>query len=227
MRSPMMPKRWLGVGLAGIGLLCSGVTSAATKYVGDQPSINLRHGAGDAYPIEKRLEVGDKLETLAAPSRGWTRVRTGSGQTGYVLSRLLSDTPVARDQNSRLRQRISELQQNNADLQQRLSTLLNGSSKPDEVRQDLVAQNSRLKSRLQDIRETSADAMRISKENEKYRRQLMTLRSDVDRLKHENNALQSRRDGMKIGALILFGGILLGLVLPVFRRRRRDNWDSL
>lgn len=179
---------WLGVGLLGTGLLYATAASAAMQYVSDQLSINLRSGPGAKYRIERQLDAGARLQMLGRPTNGWTQVRSAAGQTGYVLTRFVSDQPAERDRG---------------------------------------AQNKKLKSRLADIRETSADAIRIGKENEKYRKQLMNLRSDVDRLKHENQALRSHRGGMTIGALILFAGIVLGLMLPMFRRRRKDSWDSL
>ena len=68
----------------------------------------------------------------------------------------------------------------------------------------------------------------IGNENEQYREQIIQLKANVDRLKHQNEALRSRREGMKIGALIAFGGIVIGLVAPMLRRRRRGgSWDSL
>lgn len=223
-----MTRRLVVASLLGTTLLFSVVASAATQYVSDQLSINMRSGPGTKYRIEKLLDAGDKLDTLGSSSNGWTQVRTSSGQTGYVLTRFLSDQPAARDQVADMKQQVAQLKSDNADLKKELAQALHGSDKLGELKRNLVEQNKKLKSQLQNIRETSADAIRISKENEKYRKQLMSLRSDVDRLKHENQALQSRRDGMKIGALILFGGILLGLLLPMFRRRRsKGNWDSL
>lgn len=199
---------------------------AATRYVSDQLSINMRSGAGTQYKIEKLLDAGDTLQTLSE-SNGWTRVRTSAGQTGYVLTRFLSDQPAASSQLSEAQKRSQALSQKNDELKAELSQALNGSDELGELKRNLVKENKSLKAQLQKIRETSADAIRIGNENEKYRRQIMTLRSNVDRLKHENEALQSRREGMQIGALILFGGILIGLVLPMLRRRRKGNWDSL
>lgn len=227
MRNRMALTRRLGATLIATSLLYAVAASAATQYVSDQLSINMRSGPGTKYRIEKLLDAGDQIDTLGSSSQGWTHVRTSSGKTGYVLTRFLSDQPAARDQVASMKQNVSKLQSNNADLKKELAQALHGSDKLGELKRDLVAQNKKLKSQLQNIRETSADAIRISKENQKYRKQLMSLRSDVDRLKHENQALQSRRSGMKIGALILFVGILLGIVLPMFRRRRKGNWDSL
>lgn len=217
---------WLG-GLLVLGMVCPLVASAATQYVSDELSINMRSGAGTQYKIQRLLTAGDQVETLGE-SNGWTRVRTASGQTGFVLTRFLSESPAASTQLSELQQQSASLTNQNAELKQELSEALDGSSELGELKRNLVTENKSLKSELQNIRETSADAIRISNENEQYREQIIRLKANVDRLKHQNEALRSRREGMKIGALIAFGGILIGLVAPMLRRRRRGgSWDSL
>lgn len=207
-------------------LLFCDAAGAATAYVSDHLSINMRRGPGTNHKVVKLLDVGEKLDTLSA-SNGWTRVRTASGDSGYVVTQFLSSTPVASVRLEQIRQKNQALTDANADLKQKLARALPGSDSADEPKSDLVQQNKTLKSQLQDIRETSADAIRLGNENRKYREQLISLRSDVDRLRHENKRLQSRREGMKIGALILGAGTLLGLVLPLFRRRQSGKWNSL
>lgn len=207
-------------------MLFSTAATAATQYVSDQLSINMRRGPGNNYKIMKLLDAGDQVTTLSE-SDGWAKIRTSSGSTGFVLTRFLSDNAAASTRIDQFQQQNQQLQQDNNDLKQELSQALHGSTQLGELKRNLVDENKNLKSELQNIRETSADAIRIGNENEKYRQQLLSLRSDVDRLKHENEALQSRREGMKIGALILIVGIAFGLLLPMFRRRRKGNWDSL
>lgn len=204
----------------------SGAAYAGTQYVSDQLSINMRRGPGTSYKIMKLLDAGDRLDTLSH-SDGWTKVRTTSGTTGFVLTRFLSKEAAASNRIDQFQDKNNKLESDNADLKKELSQALHGSDKLGKLKRNLVEENKKLKSQLQNIRETSADAIRIGKENKKYRQQLLSLRSDVDRLKHENEALQSRREGMKIGALILVVGIFVGLLLPMFRRRRKGNWDSL
>lgn len=212
--------------MAAAVVLFSGVAYAGTQYVSDQLSINMRRGPGTNYKIMKLLDAGDRLETLSS-SNGWTKVRTTSGTTGFVLTRFLSKQAAASTRIDQFQKKNQKLEVDNSDLKKELSQALHGSNKLGELKRNLVDENKKLKSQLQNIRETSADAIRIGNENKKYRQQLISLRSDVDRLKHENEALQSRREGMKIGALILIVGIFVGLLLPMFRRRRKGNWDSL
>jgi SH3 domain protein len=207
-------------------VMFAGVADAATQFVSDQLSINMRTGPSTGYKIMKLLDAGDKIDTLSE-AKGWSKIRTEAGSTGYVLTRFLSDTPPASVRIDQFQQQNQQLSQENVELKQELSQALHGSDKLGELKQNLVDDNKSLKLQLQNIRETSADAIRIGNENKKYRQQLISLHADVDRLKHENAALQNRREGMKIGALILIVGIALGLLLPMFRRRRARSWDSL
>ncbi|WP_348767137.1 TIGR04211 family SH3 domain-containing protein [uncultured Salinisphaera sp.] len=212
--------------LVGI-MLFSGVATAATRYVSDELSINMRRGPGTGYRISELVKAGDRLTTLSE-ANGWTQVRTSDGTTGYVLTRFLSDEPAARTRIAAMQEQTEKFKQENEQLKEQLAEVRSGSQELTETKSTLENENQELSQRLQQLRETSADAVRISNENEKYREELLSMRSDNERLRHENAGLQSRRDGMKIGALILIGGVIIGLVLPLFRRQKKgSSWDSL
>lgn len=207
-------------------MFATGIAGAATRYVSDQLSINVRRGPGTGYQIKALIEAGDKVQTLST-SNGWTKIRAANGTTGYVLTRLLSDQPAAADrlahfkqQNQHLKKKIESLTRTTDSTQEKLASLASRN-------QELTQKNQQLRRELERIREVSADAIRISKQNKKYHRKLMALQSKVERLKHENQMLGSRRTGMKIGALILFAGIVVGLLLSLLRKRRSDSWGSL
>ena len=212
--------------LALAATLGAGVAQAATRFVSDELSINLRRGAGNEFRITELLEAGERVEVLDS-SNGWSRVRTSGGKVGFVLSRFLSDSPSARDQVARYKREAGELKEENAALKKELSQALEGSSELGKLKKDLVRENKELKQKLARIKNASENAIRISEENQEFREQILSLESEVERLSHENKSLQSRREGMKIGAMVLVVGILIGLVLPLFRRRSRSSWDSL
>lgn len=208
-------------------MMLSSVATAATRYVSDDLSINMRRGPGTGYRISELLSAGDRLSTLSE-ANGWTQIRTTDGKTGYVLTRFLSEQPAASTRIATMKEQTEKFKTENEELKKKLEEVRSGSEQLTETKSSLEGENEDLKQRLQQLRETSADAVRISNENEKFREELLSMRSDNERLRHENAALQSRRDGMKIGALIMIGGIIVGLVLPLFRRRRKgSSWDSL
>ena len=222
----MRYKNGLIAGLIGL-MMFSTAATAATRYVSDELSINMRRGPGTGYRISELLNAGERLNTLSE-ANGWTQVRTSDGTTGYVLTRFLSEQPAARTRIASMQEQTEQFKQENEELKQQLEEVRSGSQELTETKSALQSENEDLKQRLQQLRETSADAVRISNENEKFREELLSMRSENERLRHENAALQSRRDGMKIGALIMIGGIIVGLVLPLFRRKRKgSSWDSL
>ncbi|WP_111747893.1 TIGR04211 family SH3 domain-containing protein [Salinisphaera orenii] len=215
------------VAIAFLLVIVTGVASAATRYVSDQLSVNLRRGPGTGYNIKKLIDAGDKLTTLSK-SDGWTKIRTASGTTGYVLTRQLSDKPAAATRLDKYRQQNKKLRKQNKSLSTNAGSAKKKIAKLQKQNKQLTSQKKTISQKLEKLRETSADAVRINKQNKKYHKKVMSLESTVERLKHENEALESRREGMKIGALILFVGIVVGLLLSLMRRRRSGSWsDSL
>jgi len=207
-------------------LLMSANALAATRYISDQLSINLRRGPGTSYGITKLLKAGTEVETMKQ-TNGWTQVRTPTGTTGYVLTRFVSSEPAARDRIEQYQSQAEKLEQENESLHAELSEAMSGSKQLGELKSKLIAENKSLKAEVDRIKSVSADAIKLNKQNQEYREQLLSTQSELERLRSENKALQSRREGMKIGALILVGGMILGLLLPMFRRRRKNSWSSL
>lgn len=224
-----MAIRSVAVSLAVVAMLAAaGAAQAATRYVTDELSINLRRGAGNEYRITKLLEAGTRVEVLEEKVEdGWSLVRTADGEEGYVLHHLLTDTPAARDRLAAARRRVNRLEAANAELEKELAQALDGSEELGRAKKELVAENESLRSELQEIRSASANAVRLKEENEEFRERLLALQSELEQLRHENKTLKSRREGMKIGALLVAAGIAIGLILPLFRNRRRGSWDSL
>ena len=94
-------------------LLLAGVANAESVWVSDQFEIMLRTGPSTSNAIERMLSSGTQLESLETdPGSGYSRVRTGSGIEGWVLTRYLMGEPPAREQLIRL---SSELTNANAE----------------------------------------------------------------------------------------------------------------
>lgn len=208
-------------------LLTSASAAAATRYISDELSVNLRRGPSTSYGITELVEAGTQVQTLEQ-ANGWTRIRTRAGEVGWVLTRLLSTQPAAQDRIEEIEAQLAQLKQKNKSLRAELAKALHGSKRLGRLKKELIAENKALKAELERIRRVAANALKLKEQNQNYREKILAMQSELERLRAENRALQSRREGMKIGALILVGGVILGLVLPMFRRRRkRGSWDSL
>lgn len=221
-----MSKKIAGFAVAFAVLVVSLNAAAATRYISDELSVNMRRGPSTSYGINDLLKAGTQVQTLDE-SNGWTKIRTPGGEQGYVLTRFLSSQPAARNRIEKIATEHEKLVKENKALHAELAEALNGSKELGKLKSQLVSENKALKAQLEKIKQVSANAMQINQQNQQYRKKLLVLESKVERLQSQNKALQSRREGMKIGALILIVGIIVGLIVPLFRRRRKGSWDSL
>jgi SH3 domain protein len=83
-----------------------------------------------------------------------------------------------------------------------------------------------LNAELVDVRGASADVLTIRDQNDSLRRRLNEQSQLIETLMTENAELGSRanREWFLLGAGVLVAGIVLGLVIPSLRRKRRTDW---
>ena len=226
----MMPSRPRLL-VAALLLLAAAAAHGETRYVTDQYDFNLRSGESTRYKILRTLPSGTPLEVLAVnDSTGYARVRTEDGITGYMLLRYLQQEPGAREQLAAMRERLAELQQAPDKLAASLSTLQTEHEALTQTQAALVDEKQRLAQELAEIRHASANVMRIDQERRQLQDQVSNLVMQVDALEQRNLELtnRSKQDWFLIGAGVAGAGILVGLILPNLRlRRRRSTWGSL
>ena len=142
----MRYKNGLLAGLMAL-MMFSSVATAATRYVSDDLSINMRRGPGTGYRISELLSAGDRLSTLSE-SNGWMKVRTGDGKTGFVLTRFLSEQPAASTRIAAMKEQTEKFKTENEQLKKKLDEVRSGSEELTETKTSLVSENADLKKRL-------------------------------------------------------------------------------
>jgi len=213
-------------------LLAAALASLAeTRYVTDQFKITLRSGESSTHRIVRMIPTGEPLTVLRSnPDTGYTRVRTQDGKKGYVLTHQIVNEPIARDQLVALQGRVRELETAPGELSAKLAALQGEHAQLQQAYEELQNIKQKVGSELTNLRRTSSNAVQIANERNELRRQVARLSSEFEELKQENRELRvnSNQRWFLIGGGVVTGGILLGLVLPHLRmRRRRDSWGSL
>ncbi len=97
------------------------------------------------------------------------------------------------------------------------------------MHQELSGEKGRLEQELASIKHASANVVQITEERSELRKNLADLTRQVAELQQENQELQNQttQRWFLIGAGVVAGGILIGLILPHLRfRRRRSSWGS-
>ena len=203
---------------------------AENAYVSDVFEVTMRSGPSTQNTILRMLPSGATVEVLETDEEtGYSRVNTASGVEGYVLSRFLMDQPAARDQLAGMRQQASNLRQRNQELEARLGQ---ATASRDELRQErdgLLRSNQGKDTELTKIRRVSANALDLNSQNQELRTSVQTMNHRMQAQISEIQELKDRRnrDWFLAGAAVLIGGILLGLILPKLRIRRRSSWSDL
>jgi SH3 domain protein len=212
------------------GLLAAGVAAAESVWVSDQFEIMLRTGPSTSNAIERVLRSGTQLESLETDTEsGYSRVQTAGGTEGWVLTRYLMGEPSAREQLLRLSGQLSSANKRGSSMTSQLNAIEGEQKKASQRIRELESERDRLQTELDEIKRTAANVLSIDTQNKNLRQQLTDAEMMVSVLEDENDSLGSQRTRywFLTGALVLFGGMILGLILPRMKFQRRSRYDRL
>ncbi len=202
--------------------------SAQSAWITDQLEVPIRSGESNEYRILRFLDSGSEVEVVSRNSEsGYSLVRDANNRDGYVLSRYLENEPTAAKRlasvQAEMRQVMDDAQNGAARIAQLRDQVTTLTDERNAARQELAS----VKAELSEIRRISADSVAIFDSNQALRQQVQLLEDETSVLRSENLTLSDDRDKtfMMIGAGLVIAGIVLGLLLPNLRRRRRvDTW---
>lgn len=218
-----MQLRWIGFVLLAFGLAVQAQNQ--TRYVTDRTQVELRRGPSTEYRILRYLEAGDRVEVLEQ-NEGFSRVRVGQDTEGWIPTASLIAEPIARE-------RLAAAERNLAAARERVTAL---EAQNQELSGDLTGTRAELEQaraghgtvsrELSDLRTASANVVQMRDDNTSLRQRLTQLDAEVDRLTADNARLAGRnsQNWFVVGAAVLLAGIVVGLVAPTLRRKRRSDW---
>jgi len=212
-----------------LATLFAGQAMAETRYVSDTLEITMRSGKGTSYGITRMLRSGTQLTVLEEDKKsGYTQVRTKSGKEGWVLTRFLMKTPAARDRLAAAEKKLAELELENRKLDTAMTSLKEEKSKLSKNLGSLDSESRKVSQELAEIKRTASSALAIDSENKDLKGRVVALERRLQTLQQENEGLKNRtaRDWFMVGAAVVLLGIIVGLIIPRIRWRRKSSWDT-
>lgn len=212
-------------------LVFSTIVNAENRYVSDELTILMRSDKGVGFRILKSLKSGEKIRIIKFDKSGYAKAESQSGTVGWVLTRYLSKEPIARTQLKHAKDLALKFKNDKELIEKELSQLKKEKNQLAQSEKSLLDNKSKISQELIKLRKIAARPMQLERDNEKLRNELLSNESSTRLLKQELQTLKddSEKQWFMIGAAILFGGILLGLILPNLKSnsQRKQNWNRL
>ena len=209
--------------------ILAGNAAAETRYVSDMLEITMRSGKGTSFGIIRMLRSGTPVEVLSVDkASGYTQVRTNSGKEGWVLSRFLMKGQAARDRLATAEKELAEMELENRKLTTAMTALKEEKSTLESNLSTLEGESRGVSQELAEIRRTASSALAIDSENKDMKGRIVSLERQLQTVQQENETLKDRtaRDWFMVGAAVVLLGIIVGLIIPKIRFRKKSSWDT-
>lgn len=209
--------------------IMSPAQEGAERWVTDRLEITMRTGKDNRQSIVRMLRSGTRVEVLEVDNdAGYSRVRTSSGVEGWVLTRFLLREPVARERLPDTERRLRESEAARQTLQAELRELQQEKGRVDRLLEEMQSNENSLERELGRITELSSDTIRVDEANRRLKQRVIDTEREIGQLTTENQNLASRssREWFIVGAAVLTVGMLLGLIIPRLKWRRRSSWSN-
>ncbi|AXY42061.1 TIGR04211 family SH3 domain-containing protein [Halomonas sp. JS92-SW72] len=197
----------LGLALGFLALPLQAQQNDATHWVSDSLTTYVRSGPTDGYRIIGTLTAGEPVTQLET-SGNYTRVQNADGNSVWILTSELQETPSAQVRVPALEQQVAEL-----------SAELDGINEEWESR--TANQREALETREARIADLEARNEALDAETEQSRQTIRQLQARLDTQEEDLLMRYFMYGGGVAGA-----GLLVGLIVPHLprRKRKRDRW---
>jgi len=198
------------------------VSAESFVYITDELDLPIRSDKNFGNNIIRLLPSGTELSLLQSTEDGWAQIQFDD-TIGWIKTFYLSSNPSAREELKKLTREynsntllISKLSDEKEELEKKLITLKNDNT-------DLIVQSSKSQAEKEHIEQIYQDALKLEHENEKLIQENLQLKAELQ-LTENNNQIQkdtSSRNWFIVGAIVLFFGMIIGLIVPNLLKRRR------
>ena len=200
---------------------------AETRYVSDMLEITMRSGKGTGYGITRMLRSGTAVQILEVDKEaGYCKVRTDSGKEGWVLSRFLMNGQAARERLAAAEKNLAELEVDNRKLTIAMAAMTDEKKALVNNVGDLEKESRSVSQELTEVKRTASKVLAINSENKELKSRLLSLERQLQTVQQENESLRdsTARDWFIVGAAVVLLGIIIGLIIPKIRLRKKSSW---
>ena len=213
-----------------LSVLTGHIQAQTVRYVTDSLRLETRQGPSTEHRITRMLSSGTRITILEEDAdSGYSRIALDDGTETWILTRFLIDEPAARAQLGEAVENFNREREIARDLASQLEILGQTANEIEQSKNALAKDKKLLQTELAQIKQAAADTLTIKAHSETLNKELEALTQELDEAMQRNRLLKERseRDWFIAGAGVLLGGMILGLVIPKIRWKRRRGWGEL
>ena len=217
------------IALALLYVFSAGSVLAEDRWVTDQFEVMMRSEKGSGKRIVRQLKSGTKLEVVAVDSaEGYTQVKTGSGQAGWVLSRYLRSSPTAKLLLPAAQKNLQRSEEQRKELQKQRDQLRSEKQALERELANVQGSSRSLQDKVERITKLSSSTIQVDQQNQQLKQRIIDNEQRLELLEIDNARLASRssREWFLVGSAVLIAGLLLGLILPRIRWKKKSSWSD-
>ena len=202
--------------------------SAEVRYVIDNLIITMRSGQSTQHQVLRTWPSSTKLEVLESGEK-YSHVRGPDGTEGWVLNQYITSEPTAKLLLATANQQLAKLKAENKRLKTELRSVQNKEGALSKQQLQLTRESKKQMDELTHLRRVAAKPLKLENENQRLKKELLRLESEHDLLQQENQMLgdSSDQEWFLNGAIVIILGIVIGLIAPSLRMRKKSSWGSL
>lgn len=196
-------------------------------YVSDQIEIPIRDAIGREGSVIQYALSGEVLELLKSTESGWTQVKTKQGETGWIISRYIMNTPAARHDLPKINNLYNTKNIEHKQLKVKFEQLEKQLSIFQNKHQKTLIEKAKVDTKVEHIKTLYKNSIQIEHKNQQLSSQILQQKSQIQLLEQNNLYQQDRqaRNWFILGALVLlFGGIIGGILVKVFNKKQPNNY---
>ncbi len=135
---------------------------------------------------------------------------------------------AARDRLAAAEKKLAELELENRKMATAMQDIKKEKSSLQQEQNNLAGEHRKVSQELSEIRRTASSALAMDSENKELKSRVVVLERNLQTMQQENESLKDRtaRDWFMVGAAVVLLGIIVGLIIPRIRWRRKASWGD-
>jgi len=202
--------------------------AADIGYVSDEFRVPVRSTPCNSCKIiHHGLKSGTRFEIIEKNSEGWSHIVTSAGTEGWIPSQYVATQKIAKLRIQQIEKQSAALQEDNLKLTKKLQELESAFSSTQTELTQFSDEKTKLNEDYIELQRISDNSVNIHQQNQELLKENSILQNDVDFLTNANDRLENNQDlkWFAYGAGAVLAGILIALVLPNLKRKRRfSEW---